>query len=56
MECVKIRDYDTVRLHDFIETLLRNGYWVHVENAETMQERIDDVLIIYFEKDEREDY
>lgn len=35
----------------FIEKLLRNGYWVHLKQ-QTTQEKVEDIIVIEFEKEE----
>lgn len=38
----------------FIEKLLQNGYWVKIGNCKTTRERMDNYVMVYFEKDEEQ--
>lgn len=49
METVKLQDDHDAEV--FIETLLRNGYWVHLKQANTTQERVEGWISIEFEKE-----
>lgn len=49
MESVKMRD--DCDLKYFIETLLRNGYWVSIGNPKSAQDRMNSFVIVYFEKE-----
>ncbi|WP_458397854.1 hypothetical protein [Anaerotignum sp.] len=49
MDSVKMRD--DCDMKTFIEALLRNGYWVKIEEPKSVKERIAEFVIVYFEKE-----
>lgn len=53
MNSVKMMDDSDADV--FIKTLLRNGYWVHVENPESTKERMEGYIVIYFEEESEDE-